>query len=164
MGPAGAWLLEGIVVLVVVVVEVNEGIARFPPPDKSHHPPPSLEAGDCVKIGLFCKLIPGETALRLKEAGSKSSSRRRLPPIGRESSSGVGGSGVPARKAGQFGWHCGPTEADDDAGAPASSGDSGVVCSLIADVLPRAKNGGGGGVWVGSKASQKSLPPEWRFT
>lgn len=34
--------------------------------------------GDCVSTGLFCVLIPGETALRFTVAMSKSSSRRRL--------------------------------------------------------------------------------------
>jgi hypothetical protein len=61
----------------------------------------SLWAGDCDKTGLFCTLNPGDTARRLREFTSRSSSRRRLFDFLRPSAAegGTSGCGVEDREA-----------------------------------------------------------------
>ena len=123
------------------------------------HQPPSLCAGDGGRIGLFWRLRPGETALRLNMFGSKSSSLLRLPSVLRVTSLAVGiGCGVDERLGeeflvlGQY-WAL-PCTAEE-------AGVSTFMSSLIVDELPRGNMRGGGVRILSSKEFQNSGPPEF---
>ena len=92
-------------------------------------------AGDWEMTGLLCTLTPGDTARRLIEASSKSSSRRRLLDFFNASAAvgGCIGPGVDARDA--------PLCSAPVVGLV---GESMLMSSLIADDSPRWNDGGGG--------------------
>jgi hypothetical protein len=123
---------------------------------------PSRWLGDCEMTGLLCTLRPGDTARRLSECSSKSSSRRRLLDFFSPSAA-VGGfidCGVEAREV-QFRltlW--------SGAGMPLplfanTVGESMFMSSLIAAEDSARLNDGGGGVCA-RRWFQKSVPIELR--
>ena len=96
-------------------------------------------AGDCEMMGLLCTLTPGDTARRLIDASSKSSSRRRLLDF-LSASAAVGGfigPGVDARDVQ-------PVFPPKSMGVAPMVGESKLMSSLIAEEPARANLGGGG--------------------
>lgn len=119
-------------------------------------------------MGLLPTLKPGETARRLIDCISRSSSLRRLLTLRRPSAAEIG----PCTPAG--GWNCvcgcavdaagvcslvGTAQGNNEpGGADAAVGESILASSLMVDEDPRGKKVGGGGVRC-SKLFQKSLLP-----
>jgi hypothetical protein len=129
--------------------------------------------GLCI-TGLLCTDIPGDTARRLNEVGSRSSSRRRLLFILRVISAAVGmGWGV-VGGAGDVDRGCVSCGSSDGETKPAPyseddmaerDGEPIATSSLIPEDDARGRNVGGGGVrcWSSGKVSQKSFPLELRI-
>lgn len=126
--------------------------------------------------GLFCTDMLGDTARRLKDVGSKSSSRRRLLFTLRVISAAVGtdpACGV-ADRVGEGGGSCescksvvgkmnpAPWREDEVADR---DGESIGKSSLIPEEEPLGSKPGGGGVWRRSSenVSQNFLPLELRM-
>ena len=110
-------------------------------------------------MGLFCRLSPGETARRLNIAGSKSSSRRRLPSVFLVNSPVVDiGCGVEERDGDEL---LAPVGNTGTLGATIDVGVSIAMSSLTEEFAPGA-NGGGGVLIRSSNLFQKSGPPEFR--
>lgn len=101
-------------------------------------------AGDCEMTGLLCTLRPGDTARRLIDISSKSSSRRRLFDFFSPSAAEGGfiWPGVEARDAHPLFCSCAMFSLKDE-----MVGESMFISSLIADDSAREKDGGGG-VWA----------------
>lgn len=124
---------------------VEGSLVSFAEPHKSRF------AGDCDRTGLLCTLRPGDTARRLIEYSSKSSSLRRLLDFFKPSaavSGAASGCGVDARDTDP-----GCTKPSDIAlvGADGrevevdeTEGESILISSLTAEDPARGKEGGGG--------------------
>lgn len=124
--------------------------------------------------GLLCADIPGDTARRLNEVGSRSSSRRRLLFILRVMSAAVGiGWGV-VERAEDIGGSCPSCDSSDGKMKPAPCNEEEPVerdgdpigkssLTLKDDTSGREVCGGGVRCRSSGNVSQKSLPLELRI-
>lgn len=137
----------------LTAVPLDVSLVSFAEPHRSRL------AGDCDKTGLLCTLRPGETARRLIEYSSRSSSRRRLLDFFSPSAAVKGARG------------CGVDDRDTDPGCTNPSavaafardadreetpGESMLISSLTAEDPARGNDGGG--VWAGVSRCQKPRP------
>lgn len=128
------------------------------------HDFPSLKTGLCGSTGLPCTLIPGETALLLNDAGSKSSSLRLFLLIFRATSAAVGGAvddakGVEDRdliRSTVFATGFSTLVRSEEGGVS-------MLSSLMPEELSLGYSEGGGVLYRSSNVFQKFMPPDFLF-